>query len=176
MEADPIVLWPDRVLSTPTQKVTDFGPKLRELLERMKRSVVEAEGIGLAANQIGVGLRVALVFPPEGELIEMVNPRITARRGEVLLDEACLSLPGEGEKVERALEVDVVYQDASGAEHTLTAKERLAHIVQHEVDHLDGLVYVQHVGQVKRDMIRKRMERRKKYGMEPDPDEDDDES
>jgi peptide deformylase len=172
MEADPILLWPDRVLSTPTKKVTDFGPPLRELLERMKRSAAEAEGIGLAANQIGVGLRVALVIPPEGEMIEMINPRITAKRGEVLLDEACLSLPGEGEKVQRAQEVDVVYQDATGAERTLTAKDRQAHIIQHEVDHLDGLVYVQHLGQVRRDLIRKRMERRKKYGLEPDPDDD----
>lgn len=160
---DEIVLWPDRILSTPTRAVTEFGPQLRELLERMKRAMAEAEGIGLAANQIGVGLRAALVSPPEGELIEMINPRITAKRGEVLLDEACLSLPGEGEKVKRAVEVDVVYQDAAGGEHTLTAKERVAHIVQHEVDHLDGLVYVQHVGPVKRDLIRRRMEKRKRH-------------
>jgi peptide deformylase len=173
MEADAIVLWPDRVLSMPTQRVTDFGPALRELLERMKRALAEAEGIGLAANQIGVGLRVALVIPPEGELMEIINPRITDRRGEALLDEACLSLPGEGEKVQRALEVDVVYQDASGAEHTLTASGRVAHIVQHEVDHLDGRVYVQHLGQVRRDLIRKRMEKRKRYGVDAEPDFED---
>src|SRR5437763_705949 len=122
----------------------------------MKAAMAEAEGIGLAANQIGVGLRVALVSPPEGELIEMVNPKITARRGEVELDEACLSLPGEGEKVTRAVEVDVTWQDPSGGRHDASFKDRAAHIVQHECDHLDGLVYVQHVGPVKRDVIRRR--------------------
>jgi peptide deformylase len=105
---------------------------------------------------------VALVSPPDGELIEMVNPTITARRGEVLLDEACLSVPGEGEKVKRAVEVDVTFQDSSGKSVCLTAKERTAHIIQHECDHLEGLVYVQHLGPVKRDLIRRRMEKRKK--------------
>jgi peptide deformylase len=173
-----IVVWPDRVLSTPTRRVTDFGPALRELLERMKVALVEAEGIGLAANQIGVGLRVAIVSPPEGELIEMINPAITARRGEVVLDEACLSVPGEGEKVKRAVEVDVAYQDAAGAQHTMTAKDRLAHIVQHEVDHLDGTVYVQYIGPAKRDLIRRRMEKLKRYEKEAESEEggvDDDE-
>jgi peptide deformylase len=168
---DEIVLWPDRVLSSPTKPVTEFGPSLRELLERMRRTMVEAEGIGLAANQIGVALRVALVSPPEGPVFELVNPRITAKRGEMLLDEACLSLPGEGEKVSRAVEVDVVFQDANGVERTLTAKDRVAHIVQHEIDHLDGRVYVQHLGPVKRDLIRRRMEKRKREGVEEDDDE-----
>jgi peptide deformylase len=157
-----IVLWPDRILSTPTREVKDFGPALRELLERMKQALVEAEGIGLAANQIGVGSRVALISPQDGELIEMVNPRITARRGEIVLDEACLSLPGEGEKVQRAVEVDVSYQDPTGERHELTAKDHLAHIIQHECDHLDGRVYVQLLGPVKRDLIRRRMEKRKR--------------
>src|SRR2546430_2409479 len=139
-----IVFWPDRMLNHPTQPVNEFGADLRALLDRMLESMREAEGIGLAANQIGVPLRVALIAPKDGEVIEMVNPRILAKRGEVLLDEGCLSIPGEQEQVKRATEVDVVYRDAKGAEHQLTATERIAHIVQHEVDHLDGVVYVQH--------------------------------
>jgi peptide deformylase len=170
---DEILLWPDRALSTPTKAVTDFGPSLRDLIERMKRAMAEAEGIGLAANQMGESQRVALVSPLDGEMFVMVNPRITALRGEVLLDEACLSLPGEGEKVKRAVEVEVVFQDAAGAEHTLTARDRVAHIIQHEVDHLEGRVYVQHLGPVKRDLIRRRMEKRKREGVEEDDEGDD---
>jgi len=162
----PIVWWPDRMLSAPTRKVVDFGPELAALLERMQAELKEAQGIGLAANQIGVSLRVALVSPEQGESFEMVNPQITARRGEVLLDEACLSVPREGEQVHRALEVDVTFQDKSGAPHTLTATGHLAHIIQHEVDHLDGRVYVELLGTVKRDLIRRRMQRRKRFGID----------
>ena len=101
-----IVFWPDKVLTHPTRPVTEFGTQLRALLDRMLESMREAEGIGLAANQIGVPLRVALIAPKDGDVIEMVNPRIVAKRGEVLLDEGCLSLPGEQEQVNRATEVD----------------------------------------------------------------------
>jgi peptide deformylase len=104
-----------------------------------------------------VALRVAIVGRGDGTFIEMVNPRITAHRGEVTYAEGCLSVPGEEEQVARFAEVDVTWQDRDGKRHAETAKERFAHVVQHEVDHLDGTVYVMRISQMKRDIIRRRM-------------------
>lgn len=152
-----IVIWPDPVLSQPTREVTDFGPALAELLGDMRESMVAAKGIGIAANQVGVSLRVAIVGRGNGTHVEMVNPRITARRGEVTLAEGCLSVPGEEEQVVRFAEVDVTWLDREGKSHQETAKEKFAHVVQHEVDHLDGTVYVMRISGLKRDIIRRRM-------------------
>lgn len=160
--AKSIVIWPDPVLSSPTREVTAFDAELAALLEEMRAAMVEAKGIGIAANQIGVPLRVAIVGRGDGTHVEMVNPRITARRGEKSWAEGCLSVPGEEEQVVRFEEVDVTWQDAKGATHTETAKEKFAHVVQHEVDHLDGTVYVMRISNLKRDIIRRRMLKLKK--------------
>ena len=152
-----IVIWPAPVLSGRTREVTDFGPALGELLGDMQESMAAARGIGIAANQVGISLRVAIVGRGDGTFVEMVNPRITARRGRVTYAEGCLSVPGEEEEVARHAEVDVSWQDRAGAMHQETAKEKFAHVVQHEVDHLDGTVYVMHISPLKRDIIRRRM-------------------
>ena len=160
--AKDIFIWPDRVLSTPTRAVTDFGRSLEELLAEMEAAVREAEGIGIAANQIGVPLRVALVGRGDGTFFEIVNPEIVSRSEPVSLREGCLSVPEEWEQVERFRSVRVRYQDKSAAWHELDAEGQLAHVLQHEIDHLDGIVYVMHLSNLKRGLIRDRMEKLKR--------------
>jgi peptide deformylase len=152
-----IVIWPAAVLNTATKAVTEFGPALVALLEELREAMVAHKGIGIAANQIGVAQRAALVGRGDGTYVEMINPRITGRRGEITYAEGCLSVPGEEEQVVRFAEVDVTWQDRAGSTQSETAKERFAHVVQHEVDHLEGTVYVMRISSLKRDMIRRKM-------------------
>jgi peptide deformylase len=158
----PIVIWPDKVLNKPTKPVTDFGPALEDLLQEMRVAVREYEGIGIAANQIGVPLRVALVGRRNGTFFEIVNPKIVERHGKMNLNEGCLSVPDVWEQVDRAEKIKVRYQDKKGEWHEEEAEGKLAHVFQHEIDHLDGTVYVMHLSPLKRSLIRERMERLKK--------------
>lgn len=155
--AKPIVIWPDKVLTRATAKVTDFGPALGTLLDEMMESLREAEGIGIAANQVGVGLRVAWVGRPDGTFFEIVNPELLETAEPVSYEEGCLSVPGEFEQTPRFRKVKVRYQDKSGAWQTLEAEDRLAHVLQHEIDHLDGTVFVNRLSSLKRDLIRRKM-------------------
>jgi peptide deformylase len=157
-----IVIWPHKVLTTPTQPVTDFGPALEKLLEEMEASMREAEGIGIAANQVGVALRCAWVGREDGTFFEIVNPEILSRDGDVKYEEGCLSVPGEWEKCPRKERVKVKYQDRTGAWHELEAEGRLAHVLQHEIDHLDGRVFVDHLSSLKRTLILERMRKLQK--------------
>ncbi len=155
--AKPIVIWPDKVLQRPTAKVTDFGPALEKLLSEMMDSLREAEGIGIAANQIGVTLRVAWVGRPDGSFFEIVNPELLEATEAVTYEEGCLSVPGEFDDTPRFRKVKVRFQDRTGTWQTLEAEDRLAHVLQHEIDHLDGAVFVTRLSSLKRDLIRKKM-------------------
>jgi peptide deformylase len=155
--AKPIIIWPDKVLQRPTSKVTDFGPTLETLLAEMADSLREAEGIGIAANQIGVGLRLAWVGKPDGTFFEIVNPELLEASEPVTYEEGCLSVPGEFETTPRFRKAKVRFQDRTGAWQTLEAEDRLAHVLQHEIDHLDGTVFVNHLSSLKRDLIKKKM-------------------
>lgn len=155
--AKPILIWPDKVLQRPTSKVTDFGPALDTLLAEMTDSLREAEGIGIAANQIGVGQRVAWVGRPDGTFFEIINPELLEASEPVTYEEGCLSVPGEFETTPRMRKVKVRFQDRTRAWQTLEAEDRLAHVLQHEIDHLDGIVFVNHLSSLKRDLIKKKM-------------------
>jgi peptide deformylase len=156
-----IVIWPDKVLTTPAKVVTDFGPSLEALLTEMLEAVRVAEGIGIAAPQIGVPSRVALVGREDGTFFEIVNPEILSKEEPVELDEGCLSVPAEWELCPRFAKVRVRYQDKAAQWHEESADGRLAHVFQHEIDHLDGRVFVMHLSALKRELIKKRMQRRK---------------
>jgi len=158
----PIVIWPDKVLSTKTRPVTEFGPDLDRLLEEMMESLRAAEGIGIAANQIGVPLAVAWVGREDGTFFEIANPTVLEKSEPVSLEEGCLSVPHEWEQTRRFARVRVRYQDRTGAERELSAEGRLAHVLQHEIDHLAGTTFVDHLSQLKRGLIRKRMLRLQK--------------
>lgn len=153
----PIVIWPDPVLDTPTQPVTEFGEKLDALLKEMDEAMRAHDGIGIAANQIGEPLRTAIVGRGDGTFFEIVNPEVLHREGKVTLEEGCLSIPGEWEKCPRFHKVRVRYQDKTGEWHELEAEGRLAHVLQHEIDHLDGRVYATHLSPLKKGLIRRAM-------------------
>ncbi|RYZ33341.1 MAG: peptide deformylase [Myxococcaceae bacterium] len=157
-----IVIWPHKVLTTSTQPVTDFGPALEKLLEEMAASMAEAKGIGIAANQVGVPLRVAIVGREDGTSFEIVNPQILSKQGSIKPEEGCLSVPDVWEKCPRVEKVKVRYQDKTAQWHELEADGRLAHVLQHEIDHLDGHVFVDHISSLKRTLILERMRKLQK--------------
>ncbi|MBX5480238.1 MAG: peptide deformylase [Myxococcaceae bacterium] len=160
--AKDIVIWPEKVLNAPARPVTEFGEPLDALLKDMDEAVRAAEGVGIAANQIGVPLRVALVARGDGTFFEIINPQILEKSEKVTLREGCLSVPEEWEQVERYKRVKVRYQDRAQQWHEVEAEGQLAHIFQHEIDHLDGTVYVMHLSSLKRGLIRERMEKLKR--------------
>ncbi|OJT19432.1 peptide deformylase [Archangium sp. Cb G35] len=157
-----IVIWPNKVLNTPTKPVTDFGDTLTKLLDEMFASMKEAEGIGIAANQIGVSQRCSWVGREDGTFFEIINPQILEKSGPVTLEEGCLSVPEQYEKTPRFHKVKVKYQDRVGEWHELEAEGRLAHVLQHEIDHLDGHVFVEHLSNLKRSLILEKMKKLQK--------------
>jgi len=157
-----IVIWPNKVLTTPTQPVTDFGDNLTKLLDDMFESLKEAEGIGIAANQVGVPLRCSWVGREDGTFFEIINPRILEQSGPVTLEEGCLSVPDQFAKTPRFHKVKVTYQDRSGAWHELEAEGKLAHVLQHEIGHLDGHVFVELLSSLRRGLILEKMQKLQK--------------
>ena len=157
-----IVIWPHKVLTTSTKPVTDFGESLKTLLDEMMESLKEAEGIGIAANQVGVPLRCAWVGRPDGTFFEIVNPSILEKSGDVVLDEGCLSVPDLFERTPRYHKVKVKYQERVGEWHELEAEGKLAHVLQHEIGHLDGQVFVDLLSGLKRGLMMEKMRKLQK--------------
>jgi peptide deformylase len=123
---------------------------IRRLIEDMIESMHEAQGVGLAAPQIGVGLQVVVLGMPEEEAFALVNPRITSKSGSRVMDaEGCLSVPGYRGTLNRSVKVTVQALDAHGRHIEITAEgDLLAEALEHEVDHLNGILYVDHVADV----------------------------
>ncbi|MCL2630820.1 MAG: peptide deformylase [Firmicutes bacterium] len=135
----------DKTLRTKSREVIDFSPRLWQLLDDMKETLSQADGVGLAAPQVGILRRVAIVWYNE-ELIELVNPKITASEGEVLDSEGCLSVQKEGKgMVKRPKTVTVSYQNRFGKAMTLTKEDWVARIICHELDHLDGVLFIDRI-------------------------------
>lgn len=146
-------------------KVVDDS--IRALIKDLFESMYEADGVGLAAPQVGVLQRVIVLDTrprqPESQPIAMVNPEIIAQEGSTTYTEGCLSVPGEAEDVDRASVVTVKFLDEQGHEKTMQCDGLLAIAVQHETDHLDGTMFVDHISVLKRELIRKRMKRVKTH-------------
>lgn len=160
-----ILIWPDPILKQKAKPVAQVDDKVRALVKDMFETMYAAEGVGLAAPQVGVLQRIIVLdTSPRQEgakPLAMINPEIIGMEGRTTYTEGCLSIPGEAEDVDRAERVTVRYLDVDGKEQTLACDALLAIAVQHEVDHLDGIVYVDHVSTLKREIIRKRMKRLK---------------
>lgn len=168
MSVVPIRKYGDLVLRAPAEPVLDFNDSLRKLLKDMIDTMHAAPGIGLAASQIGVSKRVAVIDLSVGEepadLIVMVNPEITDRRGELTEEEGCLSVPDFTETVTRPRWVRVTFLDQDGKPRQLEAEELLARAVCHEVDHLSGTLYLDYLRGLKKERILKKIRRLGKAG------------
>lgn len=137
-----IVTEPDSILHKKSRTVTDINERILRLLDDMKDTLHKAEGVGLAAVQVGVLRRLFIVETEPGQLYEMINPEIIAKSVKKQTNvEGCLSLPGKWGETERAMAVKVRYTDRNGNECELRAEGFLAQAIQHEYDHLDGIIY-----------------------------------
>lgn len=153
-----ILLLGDPALRQPAEPVAEVDDEVRELVRDLMDTMYEADGIGLAAPQIGVSLRVFVydVREPEAPAGALINPEIVEREGVVKGEEGCLSVPGLSEIVERSERVVVRGLDAEGREVEIEAEELLARCLQHEHDHLDGVLFLDRVSPLKRRMLLKK--------------------
>ncbi len=160
-----IVIWPDPVLKKKAAPVARFDAALHKLLADMTETMYAADGVGLAAPQIGISQRVVVIDTSprqEGQkLLEVINPEIVAARGEVVYNEGCLSIPGEVEEIKRHEEVAVRFFDREGKKIELEATGLLAIAFQHEIDHIDGMLFVDRLSALKRELIKRRMKKLK---------------
>ena len=163
-----IVKYGDPVLEKPAQTVTAFDDELKKLVEDMFESMYAARGVGLAAPQIGVSKRLAVVDitfkeQPDAKLV-LVNPEIIYKEGRQRSTEGCLSIPEFREEVTRAKTVTVRAQDIHGKFFEHTGEDLLARALLHETDHLHGKLYISHISALKRDLIKRRIKKLVKAG------------
>ncbi|MCU1321724.1 MAG: peptide deformylase [Acidobacteriaceae bacterium] len=163
-----VVKWPEPVLARVGESVTVFDAALKQLVDEMFDSMYAAQGIGLAAPQISLSKRICVIDVsfkknPE-EKIVLINPEIIDRKGKQVEEEGCLSLPEIREKVARAEWVKVRAQDASGAWFELEGEELLSRAIQHEIDHLDGVLFIDRLSRLKRDLVIRKMKKLIKNG------------
>jgi len=170
MAIRPIVKYGAAVLHSPAERVGTIDDEVRALLDDMVDTMYAAPGIGLAAPQIGVPLRLIVIDLSLGQdrsqLIKLANPEIVAREGEQRHEEGCLSIPGYGGSPTRPELVTVQGLDPEGAERVHTATGLLARAFCHEIDHIDGLVFVDRLSPLKRDLMRRKLRKRVREGWE----------
>ena len=163
-----VVKYPDPVLARPGAPVTEFDAKLKKLVEEMFESMYAAQGIGLAAPQISLSKRLTVIDlsfnkKPEDRIV-LVNPEVVERKGKQLEEEGCLSLPEIREKVSRAAWVKVRAQNVKGEWFEVEGEELLARALQHEVDHLDGILFIDRISRLKRDLVLRKIKKLQKNG------------
>jgi len=164
----PIVKYGDPVLETRAAPVTDFDEKLQKLVEDMFESMYEAQGVGLAAPQIGISLQLAVIDTtfkedPTAKLV-LANPQILSMEGKQGGQEGCLSVPEFRENLARAKTVTIRAQDVQGNWYEKTGEDLLARAFQHEIDHLHGKLYIHHLSALKRDMMKRKIRRLQRHG------------
>jgi peptide deformylase len=164
----PIVRYPHDVLLEPTTEVAGITPDLERLVRDMIETMHAAPGVGLAANQVGVGQRVAVVDLTVGEdpakLLVLINPRIVENTGSYLDEEGCLSLPGFTEQVRRPEHCVVEAMDLEGRVRTIEGRDLLARAFNHEIDHLDGHLFIEHLSVLKRRLIKRKVQKQMRSG------------
>jgi peptide deformylase len=160
-----ILIWPDPKLAMIANPVEDFDAPLAQLADDLLETMYEADGVGLAATQVGVNKRIVVVDiygaetdrPSGEEPMIIVNPEFLEKEGELTWEEGCLSVPGEVGDVTRAAKVRMRYFDLQGEEHLIEAEGLKAVALQHECDHLDGKVFVEYLSRMKRGVIKRKM-------------------
>ncbi|MDR3739830.1 MAG: peptide deformylase [Terracidiphilus sp.] len=163
-----IVKYPEPVLQQPGEPVTEFNDELRKLAADMFETMYAEQGIGLAAQQVGIAKRLAVIDlscgkNPDDKLV-LVNPEIIAREGKQYEEEGCLSFPEIREKVQRALTVRVRAQDLNGKWFEMDGEELLSRCFQHEIDHLDGMLFIFRMSALKRDLALRRIRKMQREG------------
>jgi len=163
-----IVKYGDPILEKPAAAITKFDAELAELAEDMFATMYAAQGIGLAAPQIGKSIRMTVIDVTSGKnpeaKIVMVNPEIIHFEGEKREEEGCLSIPGFRGYVVRPQFVTVKAQDAKGESFEIRGEDLLARAFCHEIDHLNGVLFLTHLSMLKRDLIRRKIKKLKKQG------------
>lgn len=164
----PIVKFSDPVLDTPAKPVEKFDEELQTLVNDMFESMYAAQGVGLAAPQIGISRRLAVIDVSNGKnpeaKIVCANPEIIHTEGEQREEEGCLSLPGFRGHVLRPQYVTIRAQDATGKEFEMRGEGLLARAFCHEIDHLNGHLFISHLSILKRDLIKRKIRKLKKAG------------
>lgn len=164
----PIIKFGDPVLEKQAQPVTSFDDELKKLVEDMFESMYAAHGVGLAAPQIGISKRLAVIDvtfkeDPEAKLV-LANPEIVHTEGRHTQNEGCLSIPDFRESVTRPKKVTIRAQDVTGKFYEKTGEELLARAFLHETDHLNGKLYISHLSALKRDLIKRKIRKLMKTG------------
>ena len=163
-----ICTYPEEILRQRAEPITEIDEDVVKLVDHMTETMYSAPGIGLAATQVGVAkqLLVADIAPrrPESELIVLINPEIVAAEGEVIFEEGCLSVPDYQAEVKRHEKVTVRGLNLQGEEVEIEAEGLLAVVLQHEIDHLNGMLFIDRLSKLKRDLYKRKV--RKKLAKE----------
>jgi peptide deformylase len=162
--------YPDPVLKKVAEPVTEFDESLRQLAHNMAETMYAAPGVGLAAPQVGISKRLTVIDcsskDEEAQLLVLVNPEVIDREGECFEEEGCLSVPEYYAKVSRSATVKVRFQDLDEKTHVIEAQGLTSIACQHEIDHLDGILFVDHLSPLKRSIFRKKWKKIQEHLME----------
>lgn len=163
-----IVKYPEPVLQQPGEPVTEFDAELRKFVADMFETMYASQGIGLAAQQVGLAKRITVVDLSSGkdpaQKLVLINPEIIAREGKQYEEEGCLSFPEIREKIPRALKVRIRAQDVTGKWFEMDGEELLSRAFQHEIDHLDGVVFIFRMSALKRDLTLRKIRKMQREG------------
>jgi peptide deformylase len=163
-----IVKYPEPVLSQPGEPVTEFDAELKKLVDDMFETMYASQGIGLAAPQVAVAKRVTVIDLSMGkdpaQKLVLVNPEVILRDGKQYEEEGCLSFPEIREKVQRAAKVRIRAQDLKGKWFEMDGEELLSRAFQHEIDHLDGMLFIFRMSSLKRDLVLRKIRKMQREG------------
>jgi peptide deformylase len=164
MSIQKIYQYPESVLRKETETVATFDNNLATLVENMAETMYDAPGIGLAAPQIGKSIKLIVVDTSEDkegerEYMPLINPQIITHEGSQVDEEGCLSVPELTANVKRYLKVTVAYQDLQGQPQELSTENRFAVVLQHEIDHLNGILFIDHLSPLKRNLYKKKVKK-----------------
>jgi len=163
-----ICTYPEEILRRRAEPITEIDEEVVKLVDHMAETMYSAPGIGLAATQVGVSKQVLVadIAPrrPESELIVLINPEIVAAEGEVIFEEGCLSVPDYQAEVKRYEKITVRGLNLKGEEVEIQAEGLLAVVLQHEIDHLNGMLFIDRLSKLKRDLYKRKV--RKKLAKE----------
>jgi peptide deformylase len=161
-----ICTFPNPVLKQKSRPIPKIDPKVLQLVQDMAETMYSAPGVGLAAPQVGHSLRLAVIDVTPADqpknLLVLINPEIVAAEGECTWDEGCLSVPDCNEEVKRSKKVVVRYQNLQGESAEIIGEELLAIALQHEIDHLDGILFIDRLSPLKRRLIKKKFQKKDK--------------